>query len=374
MIQPMEKEAVMTQAVPELPVQDFQTVEFYVGNAKQAAYFYNKLFGFDIVAYRGPETGFPEAASYVLKQNSIQFVLTTGLSPDHPASMHAQRHGDGIKDLSFKSNNVKAAYTQAVERGATSVMIPTLFKDEFGVVEKATIATYGETTHTFVDRSQYNGIFEPGFTERKVLAEPVGLQRVDHAVGNVEKGKMDEWVRFYESVFGFYVLRHYDENDISTQYSALVSKVMANQSGTIKLPINEPAEGLKKSQIQEYLDFYKSAGVQHMAISTKDILSTVKTLRQRGVELMSVPDNYYTELQERVGNIQEPIEMLKELGILVDRDDEGYLLQIFTQPMEDRPTFFFEIIQRQGSEGFGKGNFKALFEAIERDQAKRGNL
>ncbi len=361
-------------SVTELPVLDFDRMEFYVGNARQAAYFYNKCFGFDIVAYRGPETGSPDVSSYVLKQNDITFVLSAALTPDHPIADHVRRHGDGIKDIGFRASNVEAALQQAEQRGAKVVHAKASLEDDFGRVEKATIATYGDTTHTFINREGYQGIFEPGFQAFHLPAATAGLKRVDHIVGNVPKGKMTNWVQYYESVFGFYVLRHFDEKDISTQYSALVSKVMANRSGTVKLPINEPAEGLRKSQIQEYLDFYTSAGVQHMAIATDDILTTVRQLRENGVGLMTVPDSYYEEARVRVGQIDEPIEELAKLGILVDRDESGYLLQIFTQPLQDRPTFFFEIIQRHGAEGFGKGNFKALFEAIERDQALRGNL
>ncbi len=374
MTPPMTNPNANSTSVSEIPVSDFAAIEYYVGNAKQAAYFYNKLFGFDIVAYRGPETGYRETASYLLRQNNIQFVVTSALLPDHPASLHVQRHGDGVKDIGMKVSDVEAAYRLAVDRGATSVQAPITLEDEFGVVTKATLATYGDTTHTLVSKEGYQGVYEPGFKPLHVPGRSTGLKRVDHIVGNVETGFMDHWVRYYESVFGFYVLRHFDEKDISTQYSALVSKVMANRSGSVKMPINEPAAGLRKSQIQEYLDYYGSAGAQHIAIATDDIIETVSALRQNGVDLMTVPQAYYDDIAQRVGDIAEPLAELAKLGILIDRDEEGYLLQIFTQPIQDRPTFFFEIIQRQGSEGFGKGNFKALFEAIERDQERRGNL
>lgn len=374
MIQSLGKDSAVTENPTELPVLGFEAIEFYVGNARQAAYYYNKLFGFDIVAYRGPETGYRDTCSYVLKQNDIRFVVTSALSPEHPVATHVHRHGDGVKDIGFRVPDVTEAHHLAVQRGATSMQSPITLKDEHGIVSKATVATYGDTTHTFIHREGYQGFFEPGFMSFEVPGRALGLKRVDHIVGNVESGQMEEWVRFYERVFGFYVLRHYDEKDISTQYSALVSKVMANRSGTVKMPLNEPAKGLKKSQIQEYLDFYGSAGVQHIAIETDDILFTVRALRERGVMLMTVPEAYYDSVTTRVGSIRESLTELAELGILVDRDDGGYLLQIFTQPVQDRPTFFYEIIQRQGAEGFGKGNFKALFEAIERDQERRGNL
>ncbi len=374
MISSTENPVTHTVSHSELPILDFHAIEFYVGNAKQAAYFYNKLFGFDIVAYRGPETGYREAASYLLKQNNIRLVLTAGLSPEHPAVQHVERHGDGIKDISFLVSNLEEAYHLAIQRGALEEQQPTILTDESGRIAKATIGAYGDTTHTFVQMDEYKGPYEPGFKPHHVPSPSTGLKRIDHIVANVEPGKMEAWVEFYQRVFGFYTLCHFDEKDISTQYSALVSKVMANRSGSIKLPINEPAPGLGKSQIQEYLDYYHAPGVQHIAIATEDILSTVSALRQNGLELMTVPDAYYQDLAKRVGTIQESMSELAKLGILVDRDEEGYLLQIFTQPVQDRPTVFFEIIQRQGSGGFGKGNFKALFEAIERDQQRRGNL
>ncbi len=374
MIQHLEREAMPSSQQSELPVLDFQTIEFYVGNAKQAALYYNKLFGFDIVAYRGPETGHRDSCSYVLRQNNIQFVMTGALQPDHPVAQHVHQHGDGVKDIGFAVSDLNQTIELASRRGAVVTHSAASLADEGGVVHKATIATYGDTTHTFFECEGYHGVCEPGFEPRHLPANPVGLQRVDHIVGNVEKGRMEHWVRFYENVFGFRVFRSFDQSDISTQYSSLVSKVMSNASGTIKLPINEPAEGVWKSQIQEYLDFYGSPGVQHIAISTHNIIETVDALRANGVDFMTVPQTYYDSIAERVGEIREPLQALADLGILIDRDEEGYLLQIFTQPVQDRPTFFFEIIQRAGSEGFGKGNFKALFEAIERDQARRGNV
>lgn len=374
MIEDLQKTAMTQAPVQELPVLDFADMTFYVGNAKQAAHYYRQLFGFDIVAYRGPETGHRDTCAYVLQQNQITFVFTAALSADHAVAQHVYHHGDGVKDIGFKVSDVQQAYETAIARGARPVQAPYTLQDESGTVHKAIVATYGDTTHTFIDRSGYQGIFEPEFQPYHLPGQSTGLQRVDHIVGNVEEGLMDQWAEFYQKIFGFYVFRYYSDKDISTQYSALVSKVMANQSGTVKMPINAPASGLKKSQIQEYIDYYKSAGVQHLAISTPDIIQTVRCLRANGVELMRVPQTYYDEIAQRVGHIDESLKDLAELGILIDRDEEGYLLQIFTMPVQDRPTFFFEIIQRQGSEGFGKGNFKALFEAIERDQDRRGNL
>lgn len=358
----------------EIPINGFERIEFYVGNAKQAAHFYHHALGFSCVAYKGPETGSRDVCSYVLRQNDITFVMTSALTPNHEVNAHVDRHGDGIKDVGFAVDDVEAAYKTAMARGATSVMEPVTLTDSMGTVTKATIATYGDTTHTFICRNAYKGVFEPGFVAKDWKAQPIALQRVDHAVGNLPTGDLDKVVSYYETIFGFHVFRFYDEHDISTQYSALVSKVMANASGSIKLPLNEPAPGVGKSQIQEFLDYYHSAGVQHLAIHTSDIVHTVTAMRASGIELMTVPDTYYQELPERVGLINEPIEPLQKLGILVDREGDGYLLQIFTLPVQDRPTFFFEIIQRCGADGFGKGNFKALFEAIERDQARRGNL
>jgi 4-hydroxyphenylpyruvate dioxygenase len=361
--------------VPELPILGFDQVTFYVGNAKQSACFYNKIMGFDIIAYQGPETGCRDTCSYLLQQNRIRLVLTAAMTSDHPVARHVAIHGDGIKDIAFRVADIQSVYKTAIQRGAVSVMPPVILSDAQGHIEKATIATYGDTTHTFICRDAYTGDLEPGFIPHHLPTVSTGLHQIDHVVGNVEAHRLEDWVRFYEQVFGFYVLRHYDETDISTQYSALVSKVMANQSGTVKMPINEPAAGLRKSQIEEYLDFYGSAGVQHLALSTQDIISTVRSLRQAGLGLMNVPVTYYEDLRHRIASIVEPMDQLQDLGILVDRDEGGYLLQIFTHPVQDRPTFFFEIIQRcEGAPGFGKGNFKALFEAIERDQALRGNM
>jgi 4-hydroxyphenylpyruvate dioxygenase len=365
-----------TQTDDFLPINGTDYIEFYVGNAKQSAYYYKHAFGYDIVAYRGPETGHPEAASYVLQQGKIRLVLTTSLKPDSEISEHVKQHGDGVKVLALWVDDTRAAWEATTSRGAVGVMEPEPRSDEHGEVVVASIKTYGETIHTFVERANYNGIFLPGFepVTNQAPAVPTGLKHVDHCVGNVELGKMDDWVAFYENVMGFTLLLTFDDKDISTEYSALMSKVVANGNSYIKFPINEPAEGKKKSQIEEYLDFYGGPGVQHIAIATDDILETVGELRKRGVEFLVVPDTYYDDLLDRVGDIDEEIEDLKRLNLLVDRDDEGYLLQIFTKPVEDRPTLFYEIIQRKGAQSFGKGNFKALFESIEREQAKRGNL
>jgi 4-hydroxyphenylpyruvate dioxygenase len=317
-----------------------------------------------------------DRASYLLQQGKIRLVLTSPLGPDGFIADHVRRHGDGVRDLAFWVDDARDAWTRAVERGAASVQEPTVVRDEHGEVVMAAIATYGDTIHTMVERRNYRGLFLPGFVAAtsEFQPEPVGLEYVDHCVGNVELGKMNEWVGFYERVLGFHNLLTFDDKDISTEYSALMSKVMSNGNGRIKFPINEPASGKKKSQIEEYLDFYGGPGVQHIAVATHDIIATVRALRARGVEFLRTPTTYYDELQERVGRIDEPVEELASLGILVDRDDEGYLLQIFTKPVQDRPTLFFEIIQRKGAKGFGKGNFKALFESIEREQELRGNL
>ncbi len=360
-----------------LGLQDVDYVEHYVGNARQACHFYQTVFGFELVAYSGLETGNRDRVSYYLEQNNIRFVLTSALKSDSPIARHVARHGDGIRDIAMHVEDVDRAYKETLNRGAESVVEPHDLVDEFGTLRKAAIATYGDTIHSFINRVEYNGSFMPGFTEKEsALGEidPVGIQFVDHCVGNVEEGKMNEWVDFYRDVMGFTQYIHFDDKDISTEYSALMSKVMAGGRGMIKFPINEPAEGKKKSQIEEYLDFYEGAGVQHVAMLSGDIIKTVKKLKDRGLEFLKVPTTYYEKLENRVGQIDEPIEKLEELGILVDRDDEGYLLQIFTKPVVDRPTLFFEIIQRKGARGFGKGNFKALFEAIEREQELRGNL
>ncbi len=352
-------------------------VEFYVGNAKQAAYFYRSAFGMRLVAYSGPETGVRGRASYVLEQGRIRFVLTSALRPDDPISERVRIHGDGVHAIALEVDDAEAAYRETVLRGARGVIEPRLERDENGAVKTAGIAAYGDTIHTFVERGEYRGRFLPGFVAaagEDTVARPVGLKYVDHMVANVALGEMNAWVRFYERVMGFSLYQTFDDRDISTEYSALMSKVMANGSGRIKFPINEPAPGRHKSQIDEYLDFYKGPGIQHIALGTSDIVSTVAKMREQGVEFLRVPRAYYEDLTRRVGRIDEPLERLSELGVLVDRDDEGYMLQIFTKPVEDRPTLFFEVIQRKGSRGFGKGNFKALFEAIEREQALRGNL
>ena len=363
-------------AEPRRPIaiQAIDYVEFYVGNAKQAAYFFRSGFGFTPIAYSGPETGMKDRVSYVLEQNEIRFVISTGLSNDHPIAKHVLAHGDGIKDVALRVEDVDSIFKEVSSRGAKVIQEPYAVQDEHGVIRKATIGTYGDTVHTFIQRRSYAGPFAPGYVNREGSAKPVGLKRVDHVVGNVELGKMDEWVNYYQKVMGFYQLISFDDKDISTEYSALRSKVVHDGTGRIKFPINEPAVGKRKSQIQEYLDFYKGPGVQHLAISTDNIIQTISLLRERGIEFLNVPDSYYDTLQERVRNINVNIEELRRLRILVDRDDKGFLLQLFTKPLVDRPTLFFEIIERQGSESFGKGNFRALFEAIEKEQALRGNL
>lgn len=359
-----------------LPINGTDYIEFYVGNAKQAAYFYRTAFGFKLVAYAGPETGVRDRASYVLQQNKVRFVLTTPMHPGNDIANHINHHGDGVKTLALWVDDATKSWEETTKRGAVSVQEPTTISDEHGSVVISGIRTYGDTVHMFVERKNYTGVFLPGFQamESTYNTTPAGLQYVDHCVGNVELGKMDEWVKFYEDVMGFKLLLTFDDKDISTEYSALMSKVVSNGSGYIKFPINEPAEGKKKSQIDEYLEFYHGPGVQHIAIATNDIVHTVTELRDRGIEFLRVPNTYYDDLLDRVGSIDEDIAPLRELGILVDRDEEGYLLQIFTKPVEDRPTVFFEIIQRKGAKSFGKGNFKALFESIEREQALRGNL
>lgn len=364
------------QAADFLPLNGTDYIEFYVGNAKQAAYYYQMAFGYELIAYAGPETGVREYASYVLKQNKVRLVLTTPMHPDSPINQHISKHGDGVKVLAIWVDDAEYSWKATTERGAKSYEEPTTLTDEFGEVKVSAIHTYGDTIHRFVERKNYTGAFMPGYKamEGKVKSEPVGLLHIDHCVGNVELGKMDEWVKFYEDVMGFKLILTFDDEDISTEYSALMSKVVSNGTGYVKFPINEPAAGKKKSQIDEYLEFYHGPGVQHIAIATHDIIGTVSELQRRGVEFLRVPVTYYDTVLERVGKIDEDIAPLRELGILVDRDDEGYLLQIFTKPVEDRPTLFYEIIQRKGAKSFGKGNFKALFEAIEREQAIRGNL
>jgi 4-hydroxyphenylpyruvate dioxygenase len=365
------------KTVDFLPINGTDYIEFYVGNAKQSAYYYRAAFGFSLVAYAGLETGVRDRTSYVLQQGKVRFVLTTPLSPEHPIADHIKFHGDGVRDLALWVDDAESAYIETTTRGARGVMEPTPFHDEFGIVKKSAIAIYGDTIHTFVERKNYNGVFMPGYkptAPTDPIARPVGLKYVDHCVGNVELGAMNRWVDFYMNVMGFKLYQHFDDKDISTEYSALMSKVMANGNDRIKFPINEPAQGRRKSQIEEYLEYYGSPGVQHIAMATDDIIETVGRLQTQGIEFLRVPSTYYDELQHRVGTIDEPVDELKRLGILVDRDDEGYMLQIFTKPVEDRPTLFFEVIQRKGSRSFGKGNFKALFESIEREQQLRGNL
>jgi 4-hydroxyphenylpyruvate dioxygenase len=358
------------------PINGTDYVEFYVGNAKQAAHFYQSAFGFQLAAYRGPETGVRDRASYLLVQNKIRLVLTTPLGPEGEIAEHVRRHGDGVRDIALWVDDARDAHDKAVERGAESAGAPRVSRDDDGEVVVAAIKIYGDTIHSLVERKNYRGVFLPGFERRDphYKAVPTGLQYVDHCVGNVELGRMNTWVAFYERVMGFKNLISFDDEDISTEYSSLMSKVMANGNERIKFPINEPAKGKKKSQIDEYLDFYHGPGVQHLALATNDIIGTVTALRDRGVEFLHAPTTYYDELQGRVGKIDEPIEKLEELGILVDRDPDGYLLQIFSKPVEDRPTLFYEIIERKGARSFGKGNFKALFEAIEHEQERRGNL
>jgi len=355
-------------------------VEFYVGNAKQAEFYYRKAFGFSRAAYSGLETGNRDTTSYLMRQTNINFVLTTPLHPEHPAAEHIKQHGDGVKDIAFYVEDADQAFNEAVKRGARAVVEPHDLTDENGSVRHAAIGTYGDTIHSLISYNtnnghNYSGPFLPGFIEQKVEGEPTGIMLVDHIVGNVELGKMNEWCDFYRDVMGFHRYITFDDKDISTEYSALMSIVMSDGQHNIKFPINEPAEGKGgKSQIQEYIDFYRSAGAQHIALLCRDILRTVGKLQDNGIEFLRVPDTYYDEIPERVGEIDEDIEDLKRLGILVDRDDEGYLLQIFTKPVEDRPTVFFEILQRKGCKGFGKGNFKALFVSIEEEQRRRGNL
>ncbi len=357
-----------------LKLKKIHHIELYVGNAKQAAFFYRHAFGFSQLAYAGLETGVRDAASYALRQNKINLVLTSPLNPTHPAASHLAKHGDGVRDVAFEVGDVDAAFHAAVSRGAEIAFEPRDFDDRHGTVRRAALRTYGDTIHSLVSTRDYPGPFLPGFESSPVEAEGTGLLLVDHVVGNVELGKMEYWADWYSRVLGFKRYISFDDKDISTEYSALMSIVMSDNSHSIKFPINEPAEGRNKSQIEEYLDYYGGPGVQHIAMRTKDILATVSRLREHGVEFLRVPDSYYEELPKRVGSIEESGSRLRELGVLVDRDDEGYLLQLFTKPVEDRPTLFFEIIQRKGSRGFGKGNFKALFESIEAEQALRGNL
>jgi 4-hydroxyphenylpyruvate dioxygenase len=383
----------MTEEKNPLGLKRIHHVEFYVGNAKQAEFYYRKAFGFSRAGYSGLETGNRETTSYLLRQNNVNFVLTTPLTPDHPAAEHIKQHGDGVRDIAFLVEDASGAYNEAVKRGARPAVEPHDVQDDKGKVRHAAIATYGDTIHSFysydhtgsrkssgsnghsTSKYTYGGLFLPGFIEQPVEGEPVGIMIVDHIVGNVELGKMNEWCDFYRDVMGFHRYITFDDKDISTEYSALMSIVMSDGQHNIKFPINEPAAGKGgKSQIQEYIDFYRSAGAQHIALLCRDVLDTVAKLQANGVEFLRVPDTYYEEIPERVGEIDEDIEDLKRLGILVDRDEEGYLLQIFTKPVEDRPTVFYEILQRKGCKGFGKGNFKALFVSIEEEQRRRGNL
>jgi 4-hydroxyphenylpyruvate dioxygenase len=364
----------MNEEADFLQIKSIDHIHFWVGNAKQAMYWWWKGFGFTPVAYSGLETGNRLFASYVLQSGQIRLVISAPYGPTSEIAAHQMVHGDGVKVIALEVDDVAQSYTATMARGAVSAWAPRSEIDEFGELRTAAIRTYGETIHAFVDRSSYGGPFGPTYRPLHLHADPAGLAAIDHIVGNVQLGKMNQWVNFYHQVMGFRQLIHFDDQDISTEYSALMSKVMQNGNGRIKLPINEPAEGKKKSQIEEFLDYYLSPGVQHIAMSTGDILETVQALQDRGIEFLRVPEAYYDSLPERVGEIKEPLDAIRRLGILVDRDDEGYLLQIFSAPIQDRPTVFVEVIQRHGSRGFGKGNFKALFEALEAEQAKRGNL
>ncbi|HET6656890.1 MAG TPA: 4-hydroxyphenylpyruvate dioxygenase [Gaiellaceae bacterium] len=360
-----------------MPLLGWDHVELWVGNAKQSAYFYERALGFTRTAYAGPETGTRDRASYVLEQGEIRLVLTSALREDHEITRHHSRHGDGVKDIALTVPDATEAYRQAVQRGARGVREPTKLEDDDGAVEIAAIATYGDTIHTFVERSGYEGAFLPGFVSVSANGQArgdAGLTNIDHIVGNVELGRMDEWVAFYERVFGMTNILHFGDDQIQTEYSALMSKVMSDGEGKIKFPINEPAEGKRKSQIDEYIEFYNGAGAQHIALASTDIVATVENLKGRGLLFLETPDTYYEDAPDRVGEIEEDYDELREHKILVDRDEDGYLLQIFTKTAQDRPTVFFEVIERHGARGFGDGNFKALFEAIEREQALRGNL
>ncbi len=374
---PQLAEQPVSAATDFLPLLGNDHVEFWVGNARQSAHYYRSAFGMKLIAYSGPETGVRDRACYVLEQEKIRFVLATALSPDHPIAEHVKLHGDGVRDIALRVDDAASAYRETTKRGARGVREPFTVKDDSGEVKMSSIAAYGDTIHTFVERRDYKGAFLPGYVAVEGpdrISRPTGLKYIDHMVGNVGWNQMNTWVRFYEDVMGFRLYQTFDDKDISTEYSALMSKVMANGNGRIKFPINEPAEGRKKSQIEEYIEFYKGPGVQHIAMGTGDIIATVTKLRDQGVDFLRVPSSYYRELTARVGHIDEPLDQMEALGILVDRDDEGYMLQIFSKPVEDRPTLFYEVIQRKGSRSFGKGNFKALFEAIEREQARRGNL
>jgi 4-hydroxyphenylpyruvate dioxygenase len=364
----------MTEEADFLQIKSIDHLHWWVGNAKQAMYYWWKGFGFRPVAYSGLETGNRQFASYVLESGKIRFVVSAAYGPSSEIAAHQMVHGDGVKVVALAVDDVEQAWQATIGRGGVSAWAPREEHDEHGVLRTAAIRTYGEVLHVFVDRSAYRGPFAPSYRTLDLPAEPAGLAAIDHIVGNVQLGKMNYWVNFYHQVMGFRQLLHFDDQDISTEYSALMSKVMQNGTGRVKLPINEPADGKRKSQIEEYLDYYMGPGVQHVAMSTGDILATVHALKGRGVEFLRVPDSYYDLLPERVGRIDEDMDKIRELGILVDRDDEGYLLQIFSRPLQDRPTAFIEVIERHGSRGFGKGNFKALFEALEIEQERRGNL
>ncbi|MDZ8187542.1 MAG: 4-hydroxyphenylpyruvate dioxygenase [Nostoc sp. ChiSLP02] len=357
------------------PIQRFDHLEFYVGNARQAALFYSQAFGFTNTAYRGLETGDRKTASYVMEQGEIRFLLSSGLNPNHPICKSVLQHGDSIAVIALEVPNAASAYQESTARGAVGAIPPTEEKDEYGIIRYAAIHIYGDILLKFVERSNYTGVFAPSFQPRdSAKGKGVGLTNIDHVVGNVELGGMERWAKFFADTMGFELLIHFDDETISTEYSALMSKVMQDSTGKIKLPINEPAQGKRKSQIEEYLEYNQGLGIQHVALATSNIIETVSRLRATGVEFLNIPPTYYENIEERVGKIEEPLDKLAELGILVDCDRDGYLLQIFTQPVEDRPTLFFEVVERHGCQGFGEGNFKALFEAIEREQARRGNL
>ncbi len=374
--QTLSPQATNAAAADFLPLLGTDYVEFYVGNAKQAAYYYQSAWGYELIAYAGPETGVKDRASYVLRQGKIRLVLTASLMPDGPIADHVKKHGDGVKILALWVDDAAKALEETVKRGAKMHAPLEVKTDAFGEVRTASIYTYGETIHTFVERKNYTGVFMPGYekAEPQIPSKPVGLMFVDHCVGNVGWGEMNTWVKFYQEVMGFKIIVSFDDKDISTEYSALMSKVVTNSNEFIKFPINEPAKGKKRSQVEEYLDFYQTPGVQHIAVATDNIIETVAELRRRGVDFLEVPQTYYDELSLRVGDIDEDMDEIRRLNILVDRDDEGYLLQLFSKPVEDRPTLFYEIIQRRGARAFGKGNFKALFESIEREQERRGTL
>jgi 4-hydroxyphenylpyruvate dioxygenase len=369
-------EKIFPEAQDFLPINGTDYVELYVGNAKQAAHYYKTAFGFQSLAYAGLETGVRDRTSYVLQQGKIRLVLTTSFDPENEISHHVRKHGDGVKVIALWVDDATSAFEETTKRGAEAYMEPTVIKDEFGQIVKSGIRTYGDTVHIFIERKEYNGVFLPGFEkwDSEYNPEHLGFKYIDHMVGNVELGDMNKWAKFYNEVMGFANLVSFDDKDISTEYTALMSKVMTNGNGRIKFPINEPAHGKKKSQIEEYIDFYGGAGCQHIAIATDNIIFSVAEMRRRGVEFLHVPGEYYDTVKARVGIIDEDLTILKSLGIMVDRDEEGYLLQIFTKPVEDRPTLFFEIIQRKGAKSFGKGNFKALFESIEAEQARRKTL